>query len=127
MLEAFHSMLTDAQDESLERLQTHALKCIFGLGLSGRRMRELAGLETLRERRVAQCDKFALKCVRSDRFKEWFPLNQARRSARREGEKYKEEYARCSRLYNSPIFYMRRRLNGKVGKQYGTRNREYRE
>ena len=47
MLEVFHSMLNDAQDESLERLQCHALKCIFGPGISGRRMREMAGLETL--------------------------------------------------------------------------------
>ena len=63
ILEVFHSMMTDTQDEALERLQTHALKCIFGPGLSGRRMRELAGLDTLRERRISQCDRFAKKCV----------------------------------------------------------------
>ena len=49
MLEVFHSMMNDIQDEALERLQTHALKCIYGPGLSGRRMRELPGLETLRD------------------------------------------------------------------------------
>ena len=61
MLEVFHSMLSDAQDEALERLQTHALKCIFGPGLSGRRMRDMAGVQTLRERRIEQCDKFAIR------------------------------------------------------------------
>ena len=40
MMEVFHSMLNDYQDELLERLQTHALKCIYGPGLSGRKMRE---------------------------------------------------------------------------------------
>ena len=127
MLEVFHSMMSDSQDEALERLQTHALKCIFGPGLSGRRMRELAGIPTLRERRIVQIDKFAAKCANGDRFSDWFPLNYARRSARTGGEKYREDYARCNRLYNSPIFYMRRRLNGKEGKTYGQRNKEYRE
>ena len=127
MLEVFHSMLADWQDEGLERLQTHALKCIFGPGISGRRMRDMAGLETLRERRITQCDKFAAKCVASDRFSDWFPKCMNRRSARRGGDVYKEEYARCNRLYNSPLFYMRRRLNGKEGKTYGSRNKEYRE
>ena len=85
MLEVFHSMLTDSQDEALERLQTHALKCIFGLGISGRKMRDMAGLETLRERRIAQCDRFAAKYANGDRFSDWFPLNHDRRSARRGG------------------------------------------
>ena len=127
MLEVFHSMLTDGQDESLERLQTHALKCIYGPGISGRRMREMAGLDTLRDRRIAQCDRFASKCANSERFSDWFPKNLARRSTKRKEEMYKEEYASCNRLYNSPLFYMRRRLNGKEGKLYGERNKQYRE
>ena len=38
-----------------------------------------------------------------------------------------EEQARCNRLRDSPIFYMRRRLNGKEGKTYGERNKDYRD
>ena len=30
-------------------------------------------------------------------------------------------------MKNSPVFYFRRILNGKVGKAYGTRNKLYRE
>ena len=105
MLEVFHSMMSDWQDEGLERLQTHALKCIFGPGISGRRMREMAGLPILRERRIVQIDKFAAKCLASERFSDWFPEVVGRRSGRRGTEKYKEEYARCNRLYNSPVFY----------------------
>ena len=44
----FHSSLTDEQDERLERLQDHALKCIFGPEQSARKLRGLAGIETLR-------------------------------------------------------------------------------
>ena len=52
MLEVFHSMMTDSQDEAFERLQSHALKCVFGPGISGRRMREMANVPTLREKRI---------------------------------------------------------------------------
>ena len=48
----YHSSLMDAQDELLERLQNHALKTIYGPGISAKKMRELSGLPTLRERRV---------------------------------------------------------------------------
>ena len=125
MQEAYHSMITDAQDEALERLQVHALRAIFGPRLSGRKLRGLAGLTTLRERRILQVDKFARKCLESDRFSHWFPRNEARKT--RNSEEYHEQYARCDRLKNSPLFYMRRRLNGKAGRTYGVRNREYRE
>ena len=125
MLEVFHPMMSDGQDEGLERLQTHALKCIFGPGISGRRMREMAELPTLRSRRIEQCDKFAAKCAASPRFEHWFPERTGRST--RNKEKYREDFARCNRLYNSPLYYMRRRLNGKEGRSYGERNREYRE
>ena len=119
-------MLTDKQDEQLERLQATALRYIYGYDLSYARMRELSGLKTLRQRRIEACDKFASACLASDRFKKWFPLNdQARRS--RHTLQYKEEHARCDRLKNSTIFYLRRRLNGKPGKEYGQRYRHYRD
>ena len=126
----FHPMLTDAQDEALEQLQSWALKYIFGWQLSYARTRELAGIETLRVRRVDSCDKFAAKCLGSKRFASWFPLQDGgvRRSARfTSGEKYQEFFARCDHLKNSPLFYMRRRLNGKQGKAYGKRNAQYRD
>ena len=122
----YHSLLTDEQDEQLENAQVGALRAIFGYKISGRKMRQKAQLKTLRERRIEQCDKFATKCSVSDRFRHWFPLKDGRRSERNP-EKYKEMYARCDRLKDSPLFYMRRRLNGKEGKKYGERYRIYRE
>ena len=123
----YHSLLTDDLDEALERMQDRALRCIFGTGLSGRRMRMMAGVSTLRERRVKHYDTFASKAAASARFSSWFPLTTGRRSARTNAEKYLELYTRFERLRATPLFFFRRRLNGKVGKNYGERYREYRE
>ena len=91
----FHSQLTDRQDQQLERLQATALMYVFGYGLSHARMLELAGLETLRARRIMLCDKFAPKCLKNPRFSEsWFPLSRQGRATRRK-EHYREDYARC--------------------------------
>ena len=117
----YHSFLTDAQDEELDRLQNHALRYIYGKDLSYKKMREKAGVTTLRARREELCDKFSAKCLKSDRFRAWFPEKISARSTRKT-EKYLESFARCERLKRSPLFYMRRRLNGKEGKVYGRRN-----
>lgn len=122
----YHSLMTDEMDERLKNAQNGALRCIFDPRLSAQALREASGLQTLRKRRIEHVDKFAQKCVLNPRFQHLFPLNNRRRSARA-GEKYLEEYARCDRLRNSPLFFMRRRLNGKEGKSYGERNREFRE
>ena len=124
----YHALLTDDQDQLLERLQRQALKVIYGAGHTYTEMREMAGITTLRQRRVTLCDKFAAKCADSDRFGHWFRLNQnPRRSSRGTGEKFAEEFARCKRYYNSPLFFMRRRVNGKVGLEYWERHRERRQ
>ena len=46
----------------------------------------------------------------SERFGSWFPRNDNVRELRRT-KTYKEEYARTERLYNSPLYAMRRILN----------------
>ena len=123
----YHPMLNDEQDQVVERLQAQALKCIFGPGISYANMRKKAEVTTLRQRRIEACDKFANKCLSNRKFEHWFPLRRTGRAGNRGGEKYAEEFARCDRLKNTPIFYMRRRLNGKEGKKYGERNRKYRD
>ena len=89
-------------------------------------MRSKSGLLSLRQRRINLCDKFAKKALSNPRFAHWFPQKTGRRSLRKTQEIFLEEKARCDRLYNSPIFYFRRRLNGKEGKKYGQRNAQYR-
>ena len=124
----YHPLLTDELDEELDWMQNHALRCIFGPS-GGRKLRQLAGVTTLRQRRIEHCDAFAAKCLKNGRFAGWFPLKQGRRSTRGDGarEKYLETFARCERLRASPLHFFRRRLNGKQGKEYGKRYREYRE
>ena len=113
----YHSSLTDEQDEALENLQNNALRMIFGLGISARKMREAAGIPTLRSRREDLCDKFAIKCSKLPQFEAWFRPKNTRGSSRLKGkEVYLETRARCERLKNSPLHYFRRRLNGKPGK-----------
>ena len=123
---AYHSMLTDIQDQQLENAQVGALRCIYGYGKSARTLREISSLQTLRERRIQHTDKFAQKAASDPRFCHWFPRRTGRISAR-STEIYEEKFAKCERLRNSPLYYMRRRLNGKEGKTYGERNRVYRE
>ena len=124
----YHPLLTDEQDQAVERLQSSALRCIYGYSTSYARMRELAGVQTLRHRRIQASDKFAEKCLGHSRFSAWFPAKAVgRRGLRKKGEEYLEEFARCNRLKNTPIFFMRRRLNGKEGKSYGQRNSKYRD
>ena len=104
------------------------MKTIYGSELSARRLRGLAGVTTMRDRREALVAKFAWKCANDPALDHWFPKKNTRRSTRRGGDEiYLEERARCERLKNSPLFYFRRILNGKVGKTYGVRNKSYRE
>ena len=126
----YHSQLTDEQDELLERQQSHALKLIYGPGISAGNMRKMAGIPTLRQRPIDLCDKFAAEASVSARFCHWFPTKRPVRNTRSgasTGPVYLETYARCDRLRNSPIHFLRRRLNGKVGKKYGARNQFWRE
>ena len=118
----YHSLLTDWQEEVLEQCQSHALRCIYGKDMSYKKMMEKAGVSTLKLRREELCDKFAAKCVKHPFFSDWFPEKTGRRTSRGCGGKYLEEFARCERLKNSPVFFMRRRLNGKPGKMPGLRN-----
>ena len=124
----YHAMLTDEQDETLDRCQAHALRCIFGKEMSYADMRKKAGVTTLRQRRIDLIDKFASKCLKNPRFSSWFPLKDNGRTLRGPAakEKYKETFAHCERLRNSPVHYMRRRLNGKGGKIYGLRYKDRR-
>ena len=77
----YHASLTDGQDELIDNLQNHALKCIFG-PMSGRKLREAAGETTLRERREVLCDKFTAKLGVNPIFAHWFPLKNTRASSR---------------------------------------------
>ena len=106
----YHSLLTGEQSALLERLQYRALKCIYGINQSYRALLGESGLEDLKTRRQTALEKFAKK-AQAGKFGHWFPKRNLVRPLRDQKE-YLEETARCDRLKNSPIFAMRRVLNG---------------
>ena len=71
------------------------------------------GFLTLKERREAAFASFTNKLVSSSRFQHLFPLKEAGPMELRNTKKYTETFARSNRLYNSPVYSMRRYLNGK--------------
>lgn len=108
---AIHSMLTAEQSDLLDKQQCRALKLIYGFDKSTDQVLTLSGLEPLSLRRRKAVDRFALKLVENPRFQHLFPLRPPGQCRSRQSHKYLEYHARTERLYNSPIFYMRRRLN----------------
>ena len=109
----YNSSLTQTKSNVLERLQAQSLKAIYGYQHSYRSLLQKSGLSSLQERRDKRDLKFASKCTQSERFKPWFPLNPIARNTRRPSI-YQEFHARTQRLYyRSPMYNMRRRLNGK--------------
>ena len=110
----YNSSLTQNQASALERLQAQALKTIYGYEHSYRSLLERTGLETLQARRDRRTEKFARRSLSSPRFRNWFPLQPVQRSTRNPLI-YQEKFAKTKRLYNSPIYHMRRILNGRGG------------
>ena len=106
-----HSLLSQEQSDLIDRQQSRALKLIYGFDKTTTEVLALTGLDPLSLRRSKAVDRFALKLVDSPRYGHWFPELPPERSRSRNSKKYMETYAKTSRLYNSPIFYMRRRLN----------------
>ena len=105
----FHSSLALNQSIKLERLQAKALKAIYGFEPSYRELMIKADITTLRARRDDRELKFARNCADSVTFSKWFPKKPP--GITRGTGPYLEEFARCCRYYNSPVFSMRRRLN----------------
>ena len=80
-------------------------------------------MTTHRARRIEICDKFAKKALDNPRFGlVWFPEKVARSG--RHAEQFLKLQARTDRRFNSPLFYMRRRLNGKAGRAFGIESTE---
>ena len=109
----FHPMLSGEQSERIERQQKKALKIVLGFGKTYEELLEEANIERLSVRRVHSCTEFAIKMQQSRRFSYLFPENiyPEDMAELRNTKKYREDFARSKRLYNSPLFTMRRILN----------------
>ena len=109
----YHYMLTISLSNDIERQQKCALKIIYGFDQSYETLLERTGLKTLKQRRIEACDIFANKLVNSRRFAHLFPetIYDANTPELRRRKKYQEQFARTERMYKSPLFSMRTRLN----------------
>ena len=69
-------------------------------------------LESLSERRELLCLKFAQKCVKNNKTKNMFPLNNKYHNMNtRNTDKYQVQHANTGRLKDSSIIYMQNLLN----------------
>ena len=70
------------------------------------------GIETLKKRREVYIDNFVQKALDNPRYSDnWFPRRGENLHNLRARRPYKENKAKTSRYYNSPLSYMKRRAN----------------
>ena len=109
---AWHSGLTKAQSESIERIQKTALKIIFGPLYNNYEIAcSLACVEPLDSRREFLSLNFAKKTADKSRHSDLFKpiLNPV--NTRQESKKYQEHSWRNWRFFHSPLPYLTRLLN----------------
>ena len=111
-LVVYGPMLSKDQVKVLERLQSSALKIIYGLKHSYRELLDLSGVETLCDRRQRLINKFILKSVKNEAItRSWFPTKEFVHHNLRKERIFEECFARAERLYRSPLYTYRLRLN----------------
>ena len=108
----YHPMINQSQSLTLEKMQFTALKIIFGYDKSHTELLELSGLPCLSERRNQLCNSFCLKIYNNERFRnEWIEERLFVGPNLRHQKIIVEKQAKTNRLYNSPIYKIRRTLN----------------
>ena len=106
----YTTQISKYQSNRLESVQKQCLRIMYGYGRSYKELLEISGLETLENRRKVLFENFANKIVKNGNYSDMFPLNEMNRTTRI-SKKYVEFHAKTDRLYNSPLYSMRRYLN----------------
>ena len=105
------SSITNEDRDDIERVQRVACKIILKEEYNGyNQALETLNLQNLSDRRQVLAKRFALKCVKSEKFTNLFPENQNNNDLR-SGDKYKVNFARGGRLQTSAIPAMQKILN----------------
>ena len=108
----WNSSITQEECLEIERVQKVALRIIMNENyVTYANALCITGLMTLKERRDHLSQKFAKKCTKSDKSSHMFPLNGPNIFNTRNHETYFVTPARTSRLANSAIPSMQRKLN----------------
>ena len=114
-LVTYHSILTKKQSNDLELVQKKCLRCIYGYDKSYDDLLKESGLDPLKTCRQKAFLKFAKRASQNPIYSHWFKLSKNLTSDRNP-RIYEEKFARTSKLYNSPLFAMRRELNASPNK-----------
>ena len=101
--------LTLSDKDDLERIQKSAFKIIFSYENYEKMLNDY-NLQSLEDRRVEICRKFADKSAKNVRFKSWFQVNCNPYNTRNV-KFYKEIFCRTNAWKRSPIPYMTELLN----------------
>ena len=105
------SSLTKGEEYDLERIQKVALRIIFSNNyITYEHALSVTNLPTLKSRRTQLSLNFALKCTKSPRTQDMFPLRSSTVDTRNP-EIYDVTKAKTERLGNSSIPFLQRRLN----------------
>ena len=109
----WHSSLTVANRNDIERIQKSAMKIIFKNDYNSYlRSLKILKMETLYERRERLGLNFAKKCLKNKRMSDMFPNNfNLSNISVRNKEKYHVNHANTERYKNSTIPYLQRKLN----------------
>ena len=109
----WHSSLSQANISDIERIQKSAMKVILKDQYKDYKsaLSQLK-LESLSKRREILCLKFAKKCLKLNKFKRMFPMNNKSHSMKqRKSKKFLENHANTDRYFKSSIPYMQSLLN----------------
>ena len=97
----------------IENVQKRCLRCMYGWNKSYADLLIESGLPTLKARRETAIRKFAERALENPNYNHWFQPNPSvRQDSLRFSKPLLEKPAKTTRLYNSPIHYMTRMLNG---------------
>ena len=108
----WHSSITGEQNLAIERIQKIALHIILGEQYkSYSSALKTLSMDTLRNRRIKLCQKFAKKSSKDSKFSKWFKINEKQKPTRNKKMKYCQVYCRTNRYEKSPLSYLTSLLN----------------
>ena len=109
----WHSSLTQKNEYDLERIQKAALRVILkGKYLNYGEALATLKVKSLKERRDELCLKFAKNCLKVEKFRKFFPLNQRDHCmTMRKSEMFAVKKCGSERYQASALPYMKRLLN----------------
>ena len=107
----WHSSLSVSNTNDLERVQKSAVRIIMNdWDLDYDQALSQLNLDKLEKRREKLCLAFAKKCLKADKVKTFFPVNESKRTTRNY-ERFKVNQFNTKRYKQSSIPYLQNLLN----------------